>query len=310
LVAARYSDLDFKCFIHPNALLSTPYDVLINHEVENQREGNRHGSCGLGIHETVIRSGKEGFATGALHIQVPSILEEIVQKIRHQYVQTRLEELGIETPSDWCLEILRSDALFESFVRHYKTMDRDRHTYTVPPSLAVLGAEYETVLFEGAQGLLLDQNHEFFPHVTHSHTGLQNVVRQAPKAGITKLRPIYVTRWYMTRHGAGPFPSEDPSVSFPDATNVNNDWQGKLRFGDLDLDLMRESIERDLAKAEGIDIDPVLAVTCLDQADNPEAQLRRIVAHSPIPVKFASYGPMRDNVVELSPLRRCVPVQG
>ena len=50
------------------------------------------------------------------------------------------------------------------------------------------------VVFEGAQGLLLDERHRFFPHVTRSRTGLPNVVQIAGEIGLTELDVVYVTR--------------------------------------------------------------------------------------------------------------------
>src|SRR5689334_21280501 len=35
--------------------ITTPYDMLINREIERSRGANRHGSCGLGVSETVER---------------------------------------------------------------------------------------------------------------------------------------------------------------------------------------------------------------------------------------------------------------
>ena len=37
--------------------------------------------------------------------------------------------------------------------------------------------KYNTLIFEGAQGLMLDENYKYFPHVTHSKTGIENVMK-------------------------------------------------------------------------------------------------------------------------------------
>ena len=62
----------------------------------------------------------------------------------------------------------------------------------------------------------------------------------------------YVTRAYLTRHGAGPLPRERPEKPYPgivDTTNVPNEHQGTLRFAWLDLDLLRRAIHEDLSDA-------------------------------------------------------------
>lgn len=121
------------------------------------------------------------------------------------------------------------------------------------------------LLFEGAQGLLLDQDHEFFPHVTPSKTGLANPSQLAREWGVEHLHALYVTRAYATRHGAGPFPREVPGLAYPDATNVANAWQGSLRYGALDLDLLAKSINDDQPCAD-LAVEKTFAMTCLDQA--------------------------------------------
>ena len=41
-----------------NCLCSTPYDMMINQIIEESRGINKHGSCGIGIWETILRKGK------------------------------------------------------------------------------------------------------------------------------------------------------------------------------------------------------------------------------------------------------------
>jgi adenylosuccinate synthase len=65
------------------------------------------------------------------------------------------------------------------------------------------------VLFEGAQGALLDLDHGTYPYVTSSSTGTGGI---APGTGFpaAKLeRAIGIAKAYCTRVGEGPFPSED-----------------------------------------------------------------------------------------------------
>ena len=66
----------------------------------------------------------------------------------------------------------------------------------------------ESVLFEGAQGALLDIDHGTYPYVTSSNTTAGGA---APGAGVGPLYVDYVlgiTKAYTTRVGAGPFPTE------------------------------------------------------------------------------------------------------
>ena len=74
-----------------------------------------------------------------------------------------------------------------------------------PDALGALGARGRLV-FEGAQGVLLDEWRGFHPHTTWSTVEPSNARAMIDELG----RDSYVlgvTRTYMTRHGAGPFPT-------------------------------------------------------------------------------------------------------
>lgn len=101
----------------------------------------------------------------------------------------------------------------------------------------------------------------FWPHVTPSNTIAKNALHIIERSfSKVRIHKIGITRAYSTRHGEGPFVTEDESLKamFFDLHNTFNAWQGNLRFGWLDLVMLRYAI----AINEGIDS---LAVTCLDQ---------------------------------------------
>ena len=129
----------------------------------------------------------------------------------------------------------------------------------------------------------------------------------ALEAGIGALDVIYVTRAYATRHGAGPFPRE-VDASYPDATNVPNSWQGTLRFGELDLDLLHEAVAADVAVSP-LPVLHRLAVTCLDQVGEAVRFWQGGSSRTAAPAAMldtaqallgsgliASYGPTRDTL--------------
>jgi adenylosuccinate synthase len=131
-------------------------------------------------------------------------------------------------------------------------------------------------VFEGAQGLMLDEFMGFFPHVTRSMTGLPNAIEVAAEFGIRELLPVYVTRSYLTRHGAGPLSHEGERFAEDDAvvdhTNVTNEWQGSIRYAPLNMALMRSFISQDLRRGQNmapqyhVNIGvPQIALHCLDQ---------------------------------------------
>jgi len=244
--------------VHPFMPLSTPCDMLMNREIEKWRGTSRHGSCGYGIAETVERLCNTPYRTFVKDAKTKEF-KKMVKDIRENYSFRRLADLGIHKPSDWYYESCASDGLFEQYFDELSMLLKN-----VPQKRTSFLNQYKTIIFEGAQGLCLDERHRFFPHVTRSKTGLTNITKICGKLRINNIEVVYVTRAYLTRHGAGPLPTEDKSLYYEDKTNINNDWQGILRFGHLDLDLLAESIKNDL-KRTTLHVIPRIAVTCFDQ---------------------------------------------
>lgn len=270
-----------QVLIDPRALLSTPYDMIINQIKERYLSGNRHGSCGVGINETVERSIKApNLNITTEHIvdsfsykpklsstsRIDNQLVTILMKIRSEWVPTRLMELNIPYTPDMRDLVMSSDLLWnylrdiETFTFHFGLLEAK--------DLVSRGK----IIFEGAQGLALDQTHGNFPHVTRSNTGLKNVLEISEEAGIDNLEVYYVTRAYATKHGAGDFPHElinKPYIGINEITNISNEFQGNFRYGHLDINLLRNRIKTDLEYAVPykIKVNPKLAITCVDQVD-------------------------------------------
>lgn len=292
--------------------VTTPYDMLINHTAEMVRGAGRHGSCGVGFGETLQRDAEARFRLRVADLADAAILADRLQGIRKDYVPQRLAALGLAEHLPECAPLLGSDTLLEHFIS-------DCAYFMAGVSLcdAAHWQQLPNIVFEGAQGLLLDQQRGYFPHVTRSHTGLRNVLRLAADAGLSDLRAIYASRVYLTRHGAGPMPNEIPGLPFPgvvDATNIHNSYQGGLRFGLLDLDLLAGSLQVDLqdAAATGINVAPALALTCMDQvggealvhlrggqrcASAAEGFPMLAAKHCGVPDVYVSSGPTRESML-------------
>lgn len=226
---AQLIDLGYhpEVYAHPDCLITTFADMIINQMKEEKRGGKRHGSCGVGFHETIVRSQLPELKITMADLWNGHVgLEEQLVEICDKYSKFRIGQ-ACET-----------DVYLKSFIECC-----DHFAQCVNP----LGiAQCKDPVFEGAQGLLLDQNNkEFFPHVTHSSTGMTNVDALCAQAGIDKQEIYYVSRTYLTRHGAGPLPGEDDSMSFEDETNHPTHFQGRLRFAPLDTDKLVKRCKAD-----------------------------------------------------------------
>jgi adenylosuccinate synthase len=274
-----------RVFVDANALVTTPFDMLLNQAVERQRGDARHGSCGLGINETVTRSQHPEFTLRVSDLESRELLCNKLFDIATFWMPMRSALLGIAPPPFNTTQYISQFATDVALFLEHVTLVHD----------ASLVQDYQHLVFEGAQGLLLDEVNGMFPHVTRSRTGLTNVVDLLERADWQEpIVATYVTRTYVTRHGCGPMLNEWTTCPFVwggDTTNVTNEWQGHLRFGPLDVRSMVGAILIDVNSAQW-SVVPELFVTCVDQYPTPLAEILRCR----IPVIGTSHGPTRDTV--------------
>lgn len=261
-------------FVHDNAKVTTLFDMRINEIVETRRGPTRHGSCGMGINETVSRHDHYRLTVSDLRDKSANEIAAILLTIAYEWVPIRLKQHNIYDADSKALEIQNVD-----FFKLAATMKDRTAEFTLPSKFAYLTKNGSSgdVVFEGAQGLMLDEFLGKFPNVTRSITGLPYALIAAAELGIKSVRPIYVTRAYSTRHGAGElaYVGRDFGAingEVVDKTNVDNPWQGSIRYAPLVPNLLTGFIQADLdrgihmAQALGITLEkPSLAVTCLDQ---------------------------------------------
>jgi adenylosuccinate synthase len=128
-------------------------------------------------------------------------------------------------------------------------------------------------VFEGAQGVLLDEWHGFHPYTTWSTTTFANA--DALLGPSTPAYRLGVLRTVTTRHGPGPLVTEDPALGIDDPNNPANPWQGPFRVGHFDAVAHRYALE----VGGGID---GLALTHLDLASaRPDLRLCTSYAEGP-----------------------------
>lgn len=296
-------------YVDQHCLVTTPYDIIINQLIEEKRGAKRHGSCGVGFGETIERSTHPQFK---ITVKDLDNLEGFLKKllaIRNEWLPKRLTALGAyKIPLEWT-DRIQSKKLLEDFIDQTGFLLR-----TVKKVDGLPQQGFDQLVFEGAQGLLLDQDHTYFPHVTRSSTGLKNALTVLQEAKINQARVTYVTRSYLTRHGAGPMPYElrdKPYENIIDPTNITNEYQGHLRFAWLDIDALAQAIHKDFSLVPAhMQIDMGLAVTCVDQIDDLAGFIHNGVfqkkavneflqtLHERIeaPFNLASFGPTREDI--------------
>lgn len=254
----------------PAGVVTTPWDMMVNTMVEDARGAGRHGSVGVGFGETLERGLKPDLAITIGDLQRGRDLRPVLERIRRDWVPARLAALGFPGLEARHAGTILSDGLVERWLA-----DAAAFAVEVEPRGAEAVREARLAVFEGAQGLLLDQNIGRalgqWPHVTRSSTGLKNVGEIAAAAGIEALDVVWATRSYVTRHGAGPLAGEldgPPWDGIRDDTNLPHAYQGRLRFSLLDTGRLAAAIHADLASSGStaqLVRGRTLAVSCLDQ---------------------------------------------
>lgn len=215
--------ISFKCPV------TTPYEIWDNRRDENLTS---NGTCGVGVGSTYARE-EAHFSLTFGDLFYPAIVDIKLRNIKRFY-NTNVD-----------LE------------RFYAAVNRLRDNYFIT-CIDKFPEGYENIIWEGSQGLLLDQNIGFFPHVTRGFTGTTNIKDTRPEL-------FLITRAYQTRHGNGPMTNENLPHNItldPLETNVENEFQGKFRRSLLDLDLLLYGMGKDDYIRQTINKN--LVITCLD----------------------------------------------
>lgn len=221
-------------YINQDCMLTTPFDMMANQIVEENRGKNKHGSCGLGIFETIKR-----YKAG---------ITDVDNHIREYYLE-QFEKENIILTDEWS-RIFLDNGIFEHFLDDWDFMNN--HSLAMSDNYFL--NQFDNIVFEAAQGLLLDQNNtEYFPHLTPSNTGIKNpkrIIENVEWNDEINIETCYVSRTYLTRHGAGKFPSECNKRFINeymfDKTNVPNPFQDTLRYGTLDLGELYSRCSKDI----------------------------------------------------------------
>lgn len=214
--------------IDSNCPVTTPYDKFYN---QLNASTIHHGTCGVGFGETLERE-ESHYSLRTLDLLFASVTETKLKLIKKYYADKYNRSVGKELDTDI--------ALFLKAVRFLLESD----AIVISEEIS---QDYENYIFEGAQGVLLDKEVGFFPHVTRSNTDYNAAQRAANKLFncTVTVKPYFVTRAYQTRHGNGPMTNENLPIEFYDdivETNKDSKYQGNFRRTLLDVDLLQYAI--------------------------------------------------------------------
>lgn len=288
----EYKELDIvppSVFIDSLALMTTPYDMIYN--TFKMKQDGLHNSCGYGVyytkmryHDTIVNSTVQDFINA-------NTTEERVKRLKNirSYYAYHMEKEKMGLNEKW-KEIFYSDNLIHNFIYDFESMMYVSSVY--PFDAYQFFNKYDTIIFENAQGLLLDKDRD--PKFgTSSNTGLKAVYDVLGHKH--SVEPVYVSRTYLTRHGDGELPREC-EMNFADLTNVHNEFQGDLRYAPIDFESLYERIKKD---SENLCSHPTIAVThCDELAPHDESIFLFFESKKDTELNlcYTSFGPTRDDV--------------
>ncbi|MFN8389896.1 MAG: adenylosuccinate synthetase [Bdellovibrionota bacterium] len=229
-----------RVLISENAPIITPFSRQLNRIQEVFRGASRHGSCGFGIGLT--QGDVERLGDRALYMR--DLNEKRLLREKLSFLgRCRLDEAERyrnASTAPLIEEMANTDVDYyvESFWSLYQSVG-----VVEDGEIGEILASHP-VVFEGAQGALLDQSYGFFPYVTRSNCTFENAMTLLEEAGFSgRLNRVGLLRGYATRHGAGPFVTEDPTLNLPPCTNATNPWQGQFRLGWFDAVAARYALK-------------------------------------------------------------------
>lgn len=241
LKALRDININPKLFININSPVTTPFDKYRN---QSDYDNLEHGTCGVGVGATFERE-ENFYSLTFSDLFFPKILNEKLRLIKKYYISKGMNKYPKIDRFIECCEIITQS----TFIDRYEELDGDKYNF----------------IFEGSQGLLLDQHYGFFPNVTRSNTGTKNI----SKLMVDNVDYFVVTRAYQTRHGSGFMTNNEPTdfkiTDNPNETNVYNDYQGHFIKSMLDVDLLEYGIKKDSILRNS---DLHLMITCLDHLND------------------------------------------
>jgi len=248
--ALRRIVIDGRCRV------TTPFHQAAGRLRELERGAAVHGSCGVGVGETVRHA-----------LEHPDQVLRYADLARSAAALEKLEALrrtlragfGRACPAPRNQEAYDAElAVLDDASLPRRWLDQVRGlTGQVQPASRELVAQRlhlpGTVVFEGAQGILLDEWRGFHPHTTWSSTGPESAEAVAADAGqAAQIHHFGALRTYMTRHGHGPLPTHDERLDRLDEPhNAAGVWQGPFRRGHPDAVLLRYALSA-AARIEGL----------------------------------------------------------
>lgn len=257
-------DHPLQVYIDPRCKMTTPFDVAYNRAV-----AAKNSTVGMGFGATIERT-EENFGLYWGDVTSLTVLERKIESINDYYVN-KVKRNNLTTEyGNHLSNILNGNpiSVFTDIITGVLNYIR-----VLPLEHFIFLNDYDRLIFEGHQGVLLDMEYGIFPDVTRSKTTpknamvLLNLIAHM-NDGLGDINPYFVTRSYHTRHGKGYFPEKRIDVNNKYELNKTHEFQGGFKTAKLDIKLLALAIKyatTDLESSFTCEFyRPKLVMTCLD----------------------------------------------
>ena len=186
-----------KLIVSDRAQLIMPYHKILDQLKEKARGKNDIGTTGKGIGPCYTDKFER------CGIRVCDLMHEDVfaEKLRE----------NVEMKNAYITKVLGGEALnFDEILEEYLQFAEKLRPFVQDTSVRVYNdiKADKVVLFEGAQGMLLDIDYGTYPYVTSSNTTAGGVASGVGIGPNMITNAVGITKAYTTRVGKGPFPTE------------------------------------------------------------------------------------------------------
>ena len=186
-----------KLVISPNAHVIMPYHKLLDELIEESLGENKIGTTKKGIGpcyaDKIQRKG----------IRIQDLLDKTNLEIK---IRKNVDDVNLTLTKIYNQPPVIADEIIDEFSA-YKDIVTN---HVADTSLLIANAmkNKKTILFEGAQGTLLDIDHGTYPFVTSSNTSSGNAAIGSGIGPKNLDKIVGVTKAYISRVGSGPFITE------------------------------------------------------------------------------------------------------
>ncbi|MDY6820298.1 MAG: adenylosuccinate synthase [Deferribacterota bacterium] len=188
---------DNRLYISDRAHVIMPYHKIFDKMSENKKGIKKIGTTGRGIGPTYVDK------IARIGIRVGDMLDK---DLLYEKISENVREVNEIAAKSFDLPPLSANNIYNEYLEYGKKIKE----YVCNTSYLInkLWEEKKKIMFEGAQGTLLDVDHGTYPFVTSSNstTGGASTGSGLPPTKINGVAGVF--KAYTTRVGSGPFPTE------------------------------------------------------------------------------------------------------